>query len=88
MMWAIELTPSARRQLHRLDRQTQKRLSWFLSVRVAVAENPVAPGQPMRGEWVGHTRFRVGDYRIIVLILRARRIVRVVKIGHRRDVYR
>lgn len=50
--------------------------------------NPRPPGaKKLRGEsdlW----RVRVGDYRILYSIEEARLVVLVVKIGHRREVYR
>ena len=55
---------------------------------VALEVNPRPPGaRKLRGEselW----RVRVGDYRILYSIEEARLVVLVVKIGHRREVYR
>jgi mRNA-degrading endonuclease RelE of RelBE toxin-antitoxin system len=33
-------------------------------------------------------RFRVGDYRAIVVVDHARKRIEIVRIGHRSDVYR
>ena len=41
----------------------------------------------MKGE-PDHYRIRVGDYRVIYRVDGMRVIVLIVKIGHRRDVYR
>jgi len=41
----------------------------------------------MRGEWAGHWRWRVGDYRIIGRIEDFRLVIVVVRAGHRRDIY-
>ena len=35
-----------------------------------------------------HYRIRVGDYRVIYKIFDAELIVDVIKVGHRKDVYR
>ncbi len=40
----------------------------------------------LKGKWAGLRKFRVGDYRVIYAILDSE--VRVLRIGHRRDVYR
>ena len=52
----------------------------------ALVANPVA-GEPLRGELEGRFKFRVRRYRIIYGLDRARRIVNVLAVGHRRSVY-
>jgi mRNA interferase RelE/StbE len=47
------------------------------------------PHATMQGEeWRGCFRYRVGDYRIIYLLDRSARELTVLRVGHRRDVYR
>ena len=54
----------------------------------ALARAPRPPGsQKLAGESERH-RIRQGAYRIVYSVDDERRIVEVVKIGHRRDVYR
>ena len=40
----------------------------------------------LKGKWAGLRKYRVGDYRVVFAIVKNE--VRVVRIGHRRDVYR
>ena len=40
----------------------------------------------LKGKWAGLRKYRVGDYRVIFAILEGE--VLVLRIGHRRDVYR
>lgn len=40
----------------------------------------------LKGKWAGLRKYRVGDYRVIFAILEGD--VLVLRIGHRRDVYR
>ncbi len=42
---------------------------------------------PLRGEQVGLWRYRVGAYRVVFAIEEKQARVRVLRIGHRRDVY-
>ena len=49
--------------------------------------DPVSLGKPLRYSFVGHRRLRVGDYRIIYRIHPKKRIVTIVAIKHRREVY-
>ena len=40
----------------------------------------------LKGKWAGLRKYRVGDYRAIFAILEGK--VLILRIGHRRDVYR
>ena len=54
----------------------------------ALAQNPRPPGnQKLAGDDERY-RIRQGAYRIVYSVDDAARLVEVVKIGHRRDVYR
>ena len=83
-MYAVELLPSAAKALSRLDRSVQLRVARRID-RLAV--DPRAHGGKLRGAddvW----RARVGDYRILYRIEDDRLVVLVIRIGHRREVYR
>jgi mRNA interferase RelE/StbE len=52
-----------------------------------LADDPRPPGrEKLSGE--DRDRIRQGDYRVVDAVDDERRIVEVVRIGHRRDVYR
>jgi mRNA interferase RelE/StbE len=89
MAWTIEIGDKARRELDKLGRQEAQRILRFLNDRVAVLNDPRSIGEALRGDTFGDLwKDRVGDYRIIASI--EDRILRilVVRIGHRRQVYR
>ena len=50
-------------------------------------ENPTS-GPPLSAEWKGFRRLRVGPYRIVYAYNRRELLISVVRVGHRRDVYR
>jgi mRNA interferase RelE/StbE len=54
----------------------------------AIAENPKRLGRPVTLEHEGRFSARRGPYRIIYELDEDDHLVRVVAIGHRRDVYR
>ena len=54
----------------------------------ALAENPRPPGCEKLIDRGNQYRIRQGDYRIVYTIDDDRLVVLVIKIGHRRDVYR
>lgn len=52
-----------------------------------LSSHPVEFGKPLRYSFKGARRLRVGDYRVIYSI-EPPDVVVIVKIGHRREVYR
>lgn len=88
MAWRVEFTETADRQLDDLDAQQSKRILKFVQ-KLTRLENPRGLGEALHGPRFGEFwKYRVGDYRLICKIEDDRLIVFVVKIGHRRDVYR
>jgi len=83
--YSLEIKRSAARELERLPTKKDRRP---VADRISrLAEEPRPPGAE---KLVGGERYRVrqGLYRIVYEVDDTSRIVRVVKIGHRRDVYR
>jgi len=75
----------ARRQFDRLPIEVAAAVLETLD---AVAENPRRLGKPLMFEHEGRFSARRGPYRVIYELDDEARLVRVVAIGHRRDVYR
>lgn len=89
MAWAIEFTDTALRQLERFDKSIARRIRKFLEERISPATNPRGIGEALHGERLGQFwKYRVGDYRLIARIEDARLMILVVRIGHRREIYR
>lgn len=89
MAYRIEFDPDALKELKKLDRLVQQRLVVFLRTWVGALENPREIGEALAGARLGHYwKYRVGDWRIICDIQDTRILVRVLRLGHRREVYR
>ena len=89
MTWQIEFETAARRELEKLDKPVARRIISFLRDRVLQLENPRAIGDALKGSRLGEFwRYRVGDFRIICRIEDSRLVVLVLRVGHRREVYR
>jgi mRNA interferase RelE/StbE len=89
MVWKIEFDPNAEKEIAKLDRQIAKRILTFLHKRVSQLENPRAIGEPLKGSRLGDFwKYRVGDYRVIVCIEDDILRILVVKVGHRKKVYK
>ncbi len=89
MAWTIEFTESALRQMERLDRGVGQRIRKFLQERVAPMQDPRSIGQALHGTRLGQFwKYRLGDYRLVTRIEDDRLLILVVRIGHRREIYR
>ena len=89
MAWTVELDPAALKELRKLDRQVARRILTFLRERLAVIDDPRSIGEALRGDALGeYWKYRLGDYRIVSRIIDRRILILVLRIGHRRDVYR
>ena len=89
MVWRIELSETAAKQLGKLDRPVAERIRSFLRRRVAVLDDPRSIGGALKGGALGELwRYRVGDWRLICEIRDEQILIVVVTLGNRRDVYR
>jgi mRNA interferase RelE/StbE len=83
-MYAVEFLPSAARELSKLEPAVRRRLARRID---RLTQDPRAGAVKLRGAedvW----RVRVGDYRIVYQVHDDRLLILVIRIGHRRDVYR
>jgi len=85
----IEFHPKAEKELSKLDRDVARRILRFLRERVAPLEDPRSLGESLKGPELGRFwKYRVGNYRLICHIHARKVTILVVRIGHRREVYR
>ena len=84
-VYRAEIARRAVKALAALPRKDQQRIRAAVDL---LAENPRPPGcVALIGEAHAY-RVRVGDYRIVYEVVDDRLVVHVVRVGHRRDVYR
>ena len=89
LTWQIEFDPDALKELKRLDRPVQIRLVAFLRDRLAPLDDPRSLGEALSGARLGsYWKYRVGDWRIVCDIQDQRVVVRVLRLGNRRELYR
>lgn len=88
-MWKVLLHPFVLKEDFKpLDRPAEKQV--FRAIEKKLTVDPKSYGKPLRGEFSGLGRLRVGDDRVIYRIVENRVEVLVLKVGIRRDfeVYR
>jgi mRNA interferase RelE/StbE len=82
--YKLLIKASAAKELEALPRKDRSRIAAKME---GLADNPHPPGsEKLSGE--EKYRLRQGDYRVLYSIQDANATVTIVKIGHRRDVYR
>ena len=88
MAWRIEFLPDAVKELKKLDRSVARRIITTLEERIATLDDPRTLGSALTGDHAGYWRWRVGDYRVVARIKDERVVIIVVRVAHRREVYR
>ena len=87
MNWNVTYSPASQRQLRKLDPQIKARIVRYMRERVLEAYSPYSEGKQLAGDWTGHWRYRVGDYRVVCILRDRDLLVSVVRVGHRSSVY-
>jgi len=87
LIWRVEFDDRARKELRRLDRQAQANILRYLRDRICTHEDPRRFGDPLRKNMSGFWKYRIGPYRIICDIQECVVTVRIVRIGHRKNIY-
>ena len=85
MTYRIALTKAAAREFAAVPRPVLKRIDDCI---LGLASDPLPPGVKKLRNSGGMYRVRVGDYRIVYRIEQEVLVVLIVRIGHRREVYR
>lgn len=85
MVYDIQLTAAAKRQFDKLPKPAQRRLSDTLT---RLGNDPRPEGVVKLSGAINLYRVRCGDYRVVYQIEDGRLLIVVVKVGHRREVYR
>ena len=85
MPYRIEFTNRAARELKALDKTTVKRIAARID---ALADNPRPQSSKLLERNDRLYRIRVGDYRVIYQVEDRTVLVLIVRVGHRREIYR
>jgi mRNA interferase RelE/StbE len=85
MTYQVNLTPSATRQLKKSPKAIQP-LIW--QILEALAEEPRPSGVVKMAGEASTYRVRLGDYRIVYEVQDEVLCILVIKVGHRREVYK
>lgn len=80
----IEWDTRALKELRKIPKESAIRI---LNAVKSLAENPLL-GQPLKGAFQGFRKLRVGEFRVIYSFFKGIAVIQVLRVAHRRDVYR
>jgi mRNA interferase RelE/StbE len=84
MKYTVEITSSAQRQFKKFPGAIQDQL---ISKILALEDNP-RPSGVKKLQVFEYYRIRIGDYRVVYSINDKVHLVKVLDLGHRKDIYR
>ncbi len=88
MTWKVEFKKSATKELRKLSSLLQDDILRYLRKRIATSEDPRRFGKPLSYDKHGLWCYRVQDARVICKIYENVLLVLVVRVGHRKNVYK
>jgi mRNA interferase RelE/StbE len=84
-IYKIEWKRSATKELQKLPRQM---ISKIVAAVDSLSSNPYPQGVRKLVSTENSYRIRVGDYRVLYNIVENKLIVEIIRVGHRKDIYR
>ena len=86
-LWRVEYSEHAKKQLRKMDNSVKIVIERFVK-RLPEYPNPRSIGKALKGQFAGLWRYSIDDYRLICSIHDDVLVVEVIKIGHRREIYK
>ena len=93
--YSLSLHPAAKKELSKLDHQARlfivKSLSLFIDSYDNAYETELVQQskiKKLKGEWLGFYRLRLRNYRVIYEKIDDQLIIHIIRIAHRKKVYR
>jgi len=83
--YRLEISRTAEKQLRKLPAEPRRRLARAM---LALGDEPHPAGSRKLAGYDDVFRIRVGVYRVLYSVSGRRLVIIILKIGHRRDIYR
>ena len=87
-MYQVVFTERALKDIKKLDRGTAILILAWIKKNLEGCSNPRNTGKGLVGNHNGQWRYRIGDYRLIAEISEEIITILVLRIGHRKDIYK
>ena len=82
MIYKIEYSDRAKKQIKKLDKQTQALIKGWIERNLIGTSNPRQHGKGLTANRSGEWRYRVGDYRILAKIQDNKVIILILEVGN------
>jgi mRNA interferase RelE/StbE len=82
--YSLQIKESAFKELQRIDKPQRLRIIEAIETLPA---NPMA-GKSLKGDLSGLRRIRVGDYRVVYELIEHQVLILIIRVAHRKSVYR
>ena len=86
MAYKVIVHEDAKKELQKLDPEVARRIT--KKIKQYLIKAPADLGTPLRGEFAGLYRYRVGDWRVIYSIAFAQETIIILRVEHRRTIYK
>ncbi len=86
--WKVEWDSRAVKELKKLDRAIQLKVLDFLREKISTQKAPTRLGKSLKYDKKGLWRYRLNDIRLICLLEKETFTVLVLRIGHRKKIYK
>lgn len=86
MVYKLELRPEAAEELLKLDKAVGQRILHKLKW-LSESYDSLAP-EALTAQWKGLLKLRIGSYRALYNVDKAKHIITVHLIGHRKNIYK
>lgn len=83
----IKVDPKANRDIKKLQYANPAVTKRIVKLIDSLSSNPYS-GKHLKGKKQGCYLLRSGDYRIIYEVHSSQKVVHIIRIGHRKDIYR
>ncbi|MFC1480436.1 type II toxin-antitoxin system RelE/ParE family toxin [Candidatus Omnitrophota bacterium] len=84
MRYTILIAPRAKKQIDELPPKIKEKIANAIE---GLSLEPFL-GKPLKAQLKGFYSYRVGNYRIIYDLVKHQLIIEIIKVMHRKDVYR
>lgn len=85
--FSIEVDPRADKDIKKLQHVNTTLTNRIVKLIDSLASYPFS-GKPLKGNKQGCYSLRTGDYRIIYEVYISQKVVHIIRIGHRKEIYR
>ena len=85
MKWGLQYAPRVQKDLKNIPQEARQRIRAALD---KLQENPKSVAKYLRNHPVADYSLRIGTYRVLFDLDHENKTIIVLKIGHRKDVYR